>query len=621
VSSAVRRRRTLRRILEAIAVTVVITGLWALLMSVDAFAGFQRRAADAFVPSAVRDPETVVVGIDNASLRAIGPLPWRRSVHAELARRLADAGVATAVWDVVFGGEGVNPADNADFASALAELRGPVLAQQITSRPSRVDPTLLDSRVEAGPLDILVDGTGAVVAHAEVTPDPSDGVVRALPAVVSQGGVLVPGLAVAGLRSSRGESGPIVLRPDSLQAGGRLVPTEGRHALRLNWAEGLDRVGKPAVVSAIDVLEGRVDPAKLRDKIVFIGAVEPTLGDNQLVPVDKSGGLPGVMIHANALNTMLTASYLEPVTDTETTIWVAVLTLVIALAVLFLPGWFVLIAVALVPLLSGVYVLGASIRFDAGHIPSNFWYPIVATPVAFVAALVVRYVTETRQRRRVSSLFAQYVPEAVARELEESGHLDAHIDGERLDTSLFFCDLRGFTSLSATLQPSEVRAMLNHFYEMATDAILSHGGTVLKFVGDEVFAVFGAPLPMDNHPQVALESAMEIQRRAPELDEQLSYLGIPPMMFGIGMNSGQVVAAHIGGGKRRQYDIVGDTVNLASRLCGQAGKGEIVIPEGMRDRLSEPPEMSSMGRVALKGLDEPVPLYKIVVDPTRAEAR
>jgi adenylate cyclase len=600
---------------------VVVTAVWAVLMNVDAFAGFQRRAADAFVPSAKRDSEIVVIGIDNKSLRAIGPLPWRRSVHAELARRLAAAGVKTAVWDVVFGGVGVDPADNADFAAALRQLPGAVLAEQISTRPSRVDPKLLEAKVEAAPLDVLLDGTGASVAHAEVTPDPSDGVVRTLPAVVGQGASLVPGLSVAALRSAHGETGPVVLRSDGLQAGGRLIPTEGRHALRLNWATGLDHVGPPAVVSAIDVLEGRVAASKLRGKVAFVGAAEPTLGDNQLVPVDKSGGLPGVMIHANALNTMLTASYLEPVTDTETTLWVAVLTLIMALAVLFLPGWYVLIAVALIPILGGIYVLGASVRFDAGHIPSNFWYPIVALPVSFVAALVVRYMTETRQRRRVSSLFAQYVPEAVARELEESGQLDAHVDGERLDTSLFFCDLRGFTSLSATLEPSEVRAMLNEFYEMVTDAILSHRGTVLKFVGDEVFAVFGAPLPVDDHPQVALESAMEIQRRAPELDAQLAHLGIPPMMFGIGMNSGFVVAAHIGGGKRRQYDIVGDTVNLASRLCGQAGKGEIVIPEGMRDRLSNPPDMSSMGRVALKGLEEPVPLFKIVVDPEHAEAR
>jgi len=613
----VRRRRTLRRILEAVAVAGVVTVFAALGLSASAFAGFQRRASDALFPSAKTDPSVVVVGIDNESLRAVGPLPWRRSVHAELARRFAAARVRAAVWDVVFGGEGVAPADNAELAGALAELPGAVLAQQISSRPSVGDPTLREAKVDAAPLPSLLAGTGAVAAHAEVTPDPSDGVVRGLPAVVDEDGAIVPGLAVAALRAARGETGPIVLRPDGIQAGGHLVPTEGRHTLRLNWADGLDGVDDRAVVSAIDVLEGRVDPERLRDKVVFVGAVEPTLGDNQLVPVDKSGGLPGVMIHANALNTMLTASYLEAVGDSETVAWIALITLLVALAVLFLRPW---LSALLSVLLAIAYLVVSYVRFDRGHI-MNLVYPFAALVLAYFAALAVRYATETRQRRRVSSLFAQYVPEAVARELEESGHLEAHIDGERLDTSLFFCDLRGFTSLSATLEPSEVRAMLNEFYEMTTDAILSHGGTVLKFVGDEVFAVFGAPLAVANHPQVALESAMEIQRRAPELDAKLAHLGIPPMMFGIGMNSGPVVAAHIGGGKRRQYDIVGDTVNLASRLCGQAGKGEIVIPEAMRDRLSDPPEMEPMGRVALKGLDEPVPLYKIVVDPSRAEAR
>jgi adenylate cyclase len=616
-----RRRTTLRRVLEAIAVTVVVTAIAALGLATDAFAGFQRRASDTFFPSAKTDPAVAIVGIDNASLRAFGPLPWRRSVHAALARRFAEAGVRTAVWDVVFGGEGREPADNADFADALKQLHGAVLAEQITTVPSKIDPSLLEAHVEAGPFPQLLDGTGAVVAHAEVTPDPSDGVVRSLPAAVDEHGAIVPGLSVAALQASRGRSGPVILRSDGLDAAGRFIPTEGRHALRLNWADGLDSTHDPAVLSAVDVLNGKVPASKLRNKVVFVGAIEPTLGDNKLVPVEKSGGLPGVMIHANSLNTMLTASYLEPVGDAETLGWVAVATFVVALAVLFLPGWFLLLSVLVGLVMAAIYLVVTLVRFDAGHIPRNFWYPVLAIPLAFVGALVVRYMTETRYRRRVSSLFAQYVPETVARQLEESGQLEAHIDGERLDTSLFFCDLRGFTSLSATLEPSEVRAMLNQFYEMVTDAILTRGGTVLKFVGDEVFAVFGAPLPIEDHPQVSLECAMDIQRRAPDLDAELSHLGIPPMMFGIGMNSGDVVAAHIGGGKRRQYDIVGDTVNLASRLCGQAGKGEIVIPESMRDRLSNPPEMEPMGRVALKGLEEPVPLYKVVVDPERAEAR
>ena len=139
---------------------------------------------------------------------------------------------------------------------------------------------------------------------------------------------------------------------------------------------------------------------------------------------------------------------------------------------------------------------------------------------------------------------------------------------------------------------------------------------MLKFVGDEVFAVFGAPLPVEHHPQVALDCAMEIQRRAPELAEQLADLHIPAVQFGIGMNSGPVVAAHVGGGRRRQYDVVGDTVNLASRLCGQAGKGEIVLTEAMLAILDHPPPHESMGAVALKGLEEPVPLVRVVVTAT-----
>ena len=609
------RRRTLRRLVEAAAVTAVITALAAAGLGVNAFAGFERRASDSLFPSAQRDPRIVVVGIDSKSLAALGPLPWPRSVHATLARQFRAAGVRVGVWDVVFAG---TRDGDAELASALAALPAAVVTEAIQTKPSRTDTTLIDVTKAVAPTATLVAGTGVVVGHAQVKPDPTDGVVRSLPVVVDQDGTLVPSLSLAAFRALRGDSGPVTIRPDGVQAGGRFVPTEGRHELRLNWAPGLDtKDNTRTVISAIDVVNGTIDPARLKGKVVFVGATEPTLGDNQLAPVDKSGGIPGVMIHANGLNTMLTASYLGPVSDTTTLLWIALVVAIVALAVLFLPAW---LSTVIAFLIAMSYLVLAFVRFDAGQI-LNVTYVFAAIVLGYVAALALRYATETRQRRKVSALFAQYVPEEVARQLEESGRLDAAMEGERLDTSMFFCDLRGFTSMSATLEAPDVRGMLNAFYELTTEIILAHGGTVLKFVGDEVFAVFGAPLPVKDHPQVALECAMEIQLRAPELDVQLSYLGIPPMQFGIGMNSGEVVAAHVGGGKRRQYDIVGDTVNLASRLCGQAGKGEIVIPESMRDRLSTPPEMTSMGAVQLKGLDEPVPLYKVIVDESAAVAR
>ncbi len=608
--TATKHRRVLRRVASALVVTIVVTAVAAIGLSAGAFAGFGRRATDALFPSAHTSPQVVVVGIDQRSENAIGQqFPWPRAQDALLADQLAAAGAKVVVWDVVFSGKSKSgPADDAALEAALRRLPATVLAETGGLKPG--PDAGLDELVNAaepyGP--IAAAGT---VAHANVLPDPADGVVRTLPLVVEDAhGTPIPSLSLAALQALEGDTSPVTVQPNGVQAAGRFIPTESTHDLRLNWADGLrGRPGQVSYVSAIDVLDGHVPVSRLAGKVVFVGDTDPLSGDHQLVPVNKSTGMAGVFIHANALNTMLTSSYLSPVSHVETDLWVALLVLIVAFAVMILPVW----ASGLVALLAAAgYLAYAIVRFDGGHL-ENLFYPFVALVVGFVVALGIRYVTETRQRRRVSALFAQYVPETVARQLEESGRVEAAVEGERLDVSLFFCDMRGFTSLSATLEPSQVRAMLNHFYELATDIILSKGGTVLKFVGDEVFAVFGAPLPVPHHPQVALDCAMEIQARAPELETVLADIKIPPVQFGIGMNSGDVVAAHVGGGRRRQYDIVGDTVNLGSRLCGQAGKGEIVLTEVMLGLLDTVPPHESMGAVALKGLEEPVPLVRVVV--------
>jgi adenylate cyclase len=609
-------RRVLRRVALAIGVAVLVAGLAAVGLAAGAFAGFQRRASDALFPSAKADPHVIVVGMDQKSERALGVPPWPRSVHAQLATQLAKAGAAAVIWDVVFSGPAKNTADDDAFAAALRGVPAAVLAETGRLGPGS-DPTL-DKLTDIAAPGPQLAAAASGLAHAEILPDPADGVVRVLPLVLEQpNGTLIPSVSLAALRALYGDHGPLTVRPDGVQAAGRFIPTEGRHVLRLNWAAGLrSDAGQAPLVSAIDVINGRVPASRLAGKAVFIGATDPLLGDHQLVPINKSSGIPGVFIHANALNTMLTASYLSPVSDLETDFWIAFLTLIVAFAVMILAAW---VSATITAVVAVAYVGFTILRFDGGHV-ENLIYPLVALAVAYVAALGVRYATETRHRRMVSALFAQYVPETVARQLEESGRVASAIEGERLDVSLFFCDMRGFTSLSATLTPSQVRAMLNEFYELVTEIILNHGGTVLKFVGDEVFAVFGAPLPVADHPQVSLDCAMEIQQRAPELDAQLADLGIPPVKFGIGMNSGEVVAAHVGGGRRRQYDIVGDTVNLGSRLCGQAAKGEIVLTEVMLALLSNPPANESMGAVQLKGLDKPVPLVKVVVAKAPVES-
>ena len=608
-----KRRRIARRLLEATAVGVIAAMVAAVGLSGGYFAGFQREAADTYFPSANTDPGIVVVGYDYPTIERWGfPLP--RAVQAQIARNLGAAGAAAVVWDVIFASpSSVDPAGSADFADALAQLDRAgiptVLGVDGDITPSQAG-GLADIEIAAGPIPEFAD-LATAGAHVKVDTD-ADGVVRSLKLVLQDdAGRFVPSLALAAVLAYRGAQIQPLVGPDGVQGGGRLIPTSADGTIRLNWTRGISgKPGERSVVSATDVYDQTVNPSRFKNKVVFVGATAEAAQDNVKVPVDKSGRFPGVLVHANAANTILTSSYLDVTSDTTIVILIGLLCFVVALAVLFLPLWASLLATLL---LMGLYWLLTLMQFDRGHI-LNLVYPIGMMAITYVAAFMVRYFTEIRHRQRVSRLFAQYVPEAVAQQLVDEGRVDQATEGERLDVSLFFCDLRGFTAMSRSLTPQQVRAMLNEFYDDLTEITLAHNGTVLKFVGDEVFAVFGAPLPVENHPQVALECALAIQRIAPKLSEKLAEMGIPPAYFGIGMNTGEVVAAHVGGGKRRQYDIVGDTVNIGSRMCGQAGKGDIVMPKTMYDVLSDPPYAESMGLVSLKNVEVPLELMRIRAD-------
>ena len=384
------------------------------------------------------------------------------------------------------------------------------------------------------------------------------------------------------------------MRPDGVQIGDRFVPTLGAKSMLMNFSEKLSDPLR--VISAADVIAGTVPKSKIDGKIVLIGATDSTLGDNKQAPVNKSTGIPGVLLHANAVNTMLTGTYLDPVPDSQTLLWVAALTALIAIAVLLLPLWMSVLFTALLGL---GYVVFAFSRFNSGHV-LNFVYPSIAVIVAFMGALGLRYFGETRQRRRVTALFSQYVPEAVAQRLVDEDRASLAAEGERLDMTVLFCDLRGFTAMSESLSPATVRVMLNHYYDR------------VKYVGDEVFAVWGAPLPSTDHPQLALECAMAIQALTPDLNRELLEMGAPEVSFGIGLNTGEAVAAHFGGGRRRQYDVVGDTVNVGARLCSAAGRGEIILSDQVLTRVPSPPPVEPVGRIELKGVSRELSLWRVV---------
>ena len=596
----------IRRIVSIVALTVIVTALAALGLNGNVFAGFQRRATDALLPSAPSDPHVVVVGFDRKTIATPGlgnPLP--REKVAELVDQLKADGARVIVFDVTYSQESQEQvAPDALLAKAITNAGNVVLAVKGTSGKQDNGVVRLDN--ESGFAAGLRDAD-FTVGHAQTNQDPTDGVNRSLPLVVEAAdGTFVPALSLAAVMRYRGITEPPIVRPDGVQIGNRFVPAIGAKSLLLNFAERLSDPER--VISAADVIAGTVPKEKIDGKIVLIGAVDSTLGDNRQAPVNKSSGIPGVLLHANAVNTMLTGTYLDPVPDSQTLLWVAGMTALIGTAVLLLPLW---MSVLFTMLVGAGYIVYAFTRFNNGHV-LNFVYPSLAVIVAFIGALALRYFGETRQRRRVTALFSQYVPEAVAQRLVDEDRASVAAEGERLDMTVLFCDLRGFTALSESLSPATVRVMLNHYYDRVTDVVLSMRGTLMKYVGDEVFAVWGAPLPSTDHPQMALECAMEIQALTPDLNRELLELGAPEVSFGIGLNTGEAVAAHFGGGRRRQYDVVGDTVNVGARLCSAAGRGEIILSDQVLTRVPSPPPVEPVGRIALKGVSRELRLWRVV---------
>jgi adenylate cyclase len=604
-------RRLVVRIGACLAISALLAGLTALLASMGALTRFEGLASDQSFPRGQADPSIAVVGLDARALEEVDPdWPWPREKYAELVGALRDAGARLIVFDIDF----VSKAEgDADLAQAMQSAGNVVLGTTTLSSESdspRRSTTNLQRAKVVKPVDSLANAAVAV-AQTQVTRDGDDGVVREVPLVVeTPDGQIVPGLSLAALAAAAGQSpDPIIRRPSGVQIAGRAIPTTKDYDLRVSYPPELDNAKDLAVVSAADVMNNAPN-VDVKDKIVFVGVTDVSLGDRLPTPVSAAAGLPGVLVHASALDTMLSRAYLVSASTLETVMWVLLISLILTFSVQFLPAW--IAGLVALGTLAG-YVFGAYLRVDAGTI-MNLAYPTIAVALAVPLSGVVRYLVETRQRRRVDALFSQYVPARVAAQLIDEGRVEAATEGQRVDVTAMFCDLRGFTERSAQLEPAQVHAMLNDFYEYGSAIVLEHGGTLMTYIGDEIFVIFGAPVPRGDHATAAVACARELQESIEKLDTTLEPHGFAPLRFGIGLHAGEVVASHTGSRWRRQYTAIGSTVNLASRLCGRAGPGQVTLSESVRALADPPPPVAELPHVDMKGVRPDFEAYKLLLE-------
>lgn len=598
---ALTRRRIARAVAAPLAALLLamvsLAGLHA-----GVFQGFRERASDGLFPTGATSNQIAIVGIDSRSIDTLGkPWPWPRQLQARLATDIAADGASVIVEDLIF-----NPAEPGDatLAASLHRAGNAVLAMSAGLRPDS-DGLLLEATAITGPVPPLARASIAV-GHAGVTPDPSDGVVRSLPLVVEDSqGHFIPSLALAALMAEQHSGTAITLRPDGVAVGSTLIPTGDRHALTLSFSAGM--IDPKRIIPAVDVLSGKVDRSALAGRVVFVGVTDPTLGDARPISPNKQSGVPGVVIHAAALNTMLTGSYVHQASYFDIALVVFLLALVVGLAFLYLR---LSLAIPAAVVIAAGYTTWVFHRFDRGDV-EDLVYPGIGVVLAVISAIAIRYLTESRQRRRVTRLFSTYIPDSVAQQLIREGLVDEAVSGRRAEITVFFCDLRGFTPLAASLTPAEVRRLLDLYYEHVCDRILANDGTIIQFVGDGVFAVFGAPVPSEDHCERAYAAAVAAQADAAILRHQLAAAGLPPTYFGIGLHTGEVVAAHVGTKTRREYSVVGDPVNVGSRLCGRAGVGEVVLSEAVAAKLADRSGLEDVGMLELKGVAGGVHCLKV----------
>jgi adenylate cyclase len=544
-------------------------------------------------------PNIVVAGIDDETLQALGRLSdWPRSLHSAAIDHLREAGASVVALDVLF------PEESEGDEGLAASMSGwnVVLAVAGLGAIDRTDgTTTVGAVLEPAP---GLRKASPYLAHV-VFPEDGDGVVRRVPlAIRDAAGHEYPTLAVAALslHFSRAPPENLALARGSVRLAGRDVSLTEGNAMRINFVGGADRFRS---LSYRDVIDGTFDPAIVRGKIVLIGETATGTGDRHLTPI-ASTPLPGVYLHANALDTLLRGRFLRETGANATLLSMLLLGAISALA---LPRLNLRWGLAATLGLGIAYALSVWTLFDRGWV-LPLLNPLILVALLYVVSLAHRITSESISRREVGELFGRYISPQVAAELiERADRGELRLGGELRMITVLFADLRGFTSLSERRPAVQVVEYINRCFGIIIGHVVAQGGMVNKFGGDAIMAIWNAPQDCPDHTvaacHAAIASAEELERLE-ETDPVLAASG-----FGFGINTGEALVGNVGSMGRLEYTAIGDSVNLAARICGVAPAGEVWVGISTREVIEGHLPSEPLGEFPLKGKGEPVPLFRV----------
>lgn len=599
----------------------------------------------------------VIVDIDEPSLQALGQWPWPRTLIAELVAKLQQAGAAAIAFDVIMAEpDRMSPAavadalpqiDNAtrekmrslpsndDVLAQVMESGGRVLLGQsaiLTPTPGEPDlPRTGIATIGPDPSRFLLTYAGllrnlpvlekAAAGRGALTMRPErDGIVRRVPMVVKAGNEIVPAMTLDMLRVVTG-SGAILVRTDpvgirAVAVPGLELPTDENGLFWISFSPH----DASRFVSAKDVLDGNFPADRFQSRLVLIGTSAVGLLDIKATPVETS--MPGVEIHAQVLENVLGQTLLsrpnyavgaEVLITAAVGIVTVILAPVMGVMTLLAFGFFVTILIASV---SWYFFVQHGLLFDIS-------FPLIAIFAIYLTLVFINYFREQADRRKIRSAFAHYLSPTLVEQLANSPERLV-LGGETRTMTILFSDVRGFTSISESFKddPQGLTKLMNRLLTPLTNSIIDRKGTIDKYIGDAIMAFWNAPLDDPLHEVHACSAALDMLHKIDELNHEREAEaledGVPflPMKIGLGINTGTCVVGNMGSDLRFDYSVLGDPVNLASRLEGRTKSYGVPIILGARtaEKVNGNFAALQIDLITVKGKTEPESIYALVGD-------
>jgi adenylate cyclase len=541
-------------------------------------------------------PDIAIIAIDDKSIAELGRFPWSRQQYVRLLDRLAVAAPKAVLFDAFFPEPESEQVDRA-FADAIRRAGNVVLATTFDfDQQSRVTGS-------TGSLGLL-EQAAAGIGHINLIPE-DDGVNRRNLLLIEKDGKAIPSLGMMGAMLALGTR-DFSSSPFQISLGQHPVAVGRDGAMWINYT---GPPGSYPRYSFVDVVNGRVEPALLRGKTLFLGATALGVYDMRVTPFHSNS--PGVEIHATVADDILSGRIIHR-TGLESLFDIAMI-LALGLLTFYLTARMRLHRAIPVSLLFGAAYAGLSYwMFLQGHWVSMI-YPLLSATLALIVSGGFRYLVLERSAREMRAMFSSYLSTKLVDRLERDPSA-AKIGGDNREVTVMFTDIKGFTAFSERHKPQVVVSRLNEYFAAMVQLIHQYDGTVDKFIGDGIMAYWGAPLPQSDHAKRAIACAVAMKDVMAQLAVKWAKEGVEPFIIRAGIQSGDVVAGNIGShGQKMEYTVIGDTVNQASRLEGTAKYYgvDLVVGDNTYLKTCDSFRFRRLDRIRMVGKDIPVAIHEL----------